>query len=453
MVYPAQHVSDLDLNSDQATSAAVLSAWVRDARRRTIQLVGDLNDQQLMVPKLATINPLLWEIGHAAWFQDHWVLQHAAGQEPIQADGEKLFDSIGIEHDVRWDLPLPPREFIFDYIQNVRDAVLDLLDTAELTDELRYFVKLSVFHEDMHTEAYTYTRQTLAYSEPKFDDEFSRSDESMQTNRRANAEAQGDVEFSGGEFLLGSDPDASFVFDNEKWVHPVSVQPFAMSRTTVSQHQFAEFVDDDGYRRPEFWSPEGWQWRQSKKAQHPVYWKRDNHGWLRRHFDQFLELEPHLPVIHVNWFEAEAYCCWANRRLPTEAEWEFAAAVPTGANKLKKQHYPWGESPPEAKSANLDWRAMGPVNVVAHAAGDSPLGCRQMIGNVWEWTASTFHPFPGFAVDAYEEYSRPCFGNCKVLRGGCWATRSRLIRNTWRNYYQPIRRDVFAGFRTCAPAT
>jgi iron(II)-dependent oxidoreductase len=463
-----QRVRDLVLTSDQATSAGVLSAWVRDARSRTMQLVSDLDDQQLMVPKLATINPLLWEIGHAAWFQEHWVLQHAAGQQPIHANGEQLFDSIGIEHEVRWNLPMPPRDYIFRYNQQVCDAVLELLNTAELTDRLRYFIKLSVFHEDMHTEAYTYTRQTLALPAPDFEGFICQPNDSE--GWTSEDETPRDVELSGGQFLLGATPGAAFVFDNEKWTHPVSVPPFAISRTAVSQQQFAAFVEDQGYFRRELWSDEGWQWRQTKKARHPVYWRRDGDGWLRRHFDQFLPLEPRLPVIHVNWFEAEAYCRWANRRLPTEAEWEFAAAASdpqsTGASAagktdliassndataIKKRHYPWGEKSPELRHANMNWQAMGPVDVAAHRAGDTPLGCRQMIGNVWEWTATTFNPFPGFVPDPYKEYSRPSFGNCKVLRGGCWATRSRLIRNTWRNYYQPIRRDVLAGFRTCAP--
>lgn len=441
-----QRVSDLVLTSDQATTAEVLSAWVREARNRTIQLVSDLDDQQLMVPKLATINPLLWEIGHAAWFQEHWVLQQAAGKQPIHANGEQLFDSIGIEHEVRWNLPMPPRDYIFHYNQQVCDAVLELLDTVELTDPLRYFIKLSVFHEDMHTEAYTYTRQTLAYPAPDFT---SRNGLPFESGNWTGDDATGDVEHSGGQFLLGATPDTSFVFDNEKWAHPVSVQPFAISRTAVSQQQFAAFVEDQGYFRRELWSDKGWQWRHSKNARHPVYWRREGDGWLRRHFDQFHPLEPRLPVIHVNWFEAEAYCRWAKRRLPTEAEWEFAAAA-SDATATKKRHYTWGELSPEPKHANMNWQAMGPVDVAAHPAGDSPDGCRQMIGNVWEWTATTFRPFPGFVPDPYEEYSRPSFDNCKVLRGGCWATRSRLIRNTWRNYYQPIRRDVLAGFRTCA---
>jgi gamma-glutamyl hercynylcysteine S-oxide synthase len=161
-------------------------------------------------------------------------------------------------------------------------------------------------------------------------------------------------------------------------------------------------------------------------------------------------LEPHRPAVHVNWYEAQAYCRWAGRRLPTEAEWEAAASGPTGRGG-RKRRFPWGDGGPTADRANLDGLALVCVGVAGHAAGDSPCGCRQLIGNVWEWTADDFGPYPGFVPDPYKEYSAPWFGDHKVLRGGCWATRGRLLRNTWRNFYRPERRDVFAGFRTCAP--
>jgi iron(II)-dependent oxidoreductase len=351
-----------------------------------------------------------------------------------------LFDSISIDHDVRWDLPLPSRELTVWYIERVRDAVLELLDRGPLNDELVYFVKLSVFHEDMHTEAFTYTRQTLSYPAPTFDAGSSGTIPTENAN-----DFEGDADLPASVIELGADRDAAFVFDNEKWAHAVQVPRFAIAKTAVTQTEFAAFIEDGGYRRPELWDKDGWNWRATTGAQHPVYWKLDGDIWLRRHFDQWRPLEPRLPVIHVNWYEAEAYCRWAGRRLPTEAEWELAAA-----GRTAKRHYPWGETPPAAEHANLDWQAMGTVDSAAHTAGDSLCGCRQLIGNVWEWTGSTFNPFPGFLVDPYKDYSRPCFGECKVLRGGCWATRSRLIRNTWRNFYQPDRRDVLAGFRTCA---
>ena len=168
-----------------------------------------------------------------------------------------------------------------------------------------------------------------------------------------------------------------------------------------------------------------------------------------------MRLEEHAPCSHVSWYEAEAWCNWADRRLPTEAEWEVAASAEpdptTGGLAGAKRRYPWGDAPPTAERANLDWRSMGCVDVSAHPEGDSAFGCRQMLGNVWEWTASDFYPYPGFVVDRpYMQYSAPWFGYHKVLRGGAWATRGRLVTNTYRNFYRPHRIDVLAGFRTCA---
>ena len=200
-------------------------------------------------------------------------------------------------------------------------------------------------------------------------------------------------------------------------------------------------------------SERGWDWRESVAAEHPVYWKREAAGrWLRRNFDHWVRLEPHRPVLHVNWWEAEAYCRSAGRRLPTETEWEVAASGEPGLDQELaegKRRFPWGPAAPGAPHANLGWRAMGAVDVNALPDGDSAFGCRQMMGNVWEWTASDFTPYPGFEMDPYREYSQPWFGTHKVLRGGAWPTQPRLLRNTWRNFYMPDRRDVWAGFRTC----
>ena len=161
-----------------------------------------------------------------------------------------------------------------------------------------------------------------------------------------------------------------------------------------------------------------------------------------------MPLEPWQPVVHVNWYEAEAFCRWAGRRLPTEAEWEMAATLEPATGR--KRRFPWGDAPPTPECANLDYRAGGTLDVRALPAGDSPVGCRQMIGNVWEWVADTFEPYPGFVCDPYREYSEPHFGGKNVLKGGCWTTRSRLIRATWRNFFKRHRRNIFAGFRTAA---
>lgn len=441
--------------SKESSTLTREAAWVLDARQRSLDLVADLDHQQLMGPRLPTVNPLLWEIGHVAWFQEQWVLRHVCKQKPVRNDADALYDSTAIAHDVRWDLPLPAIDATMSYVEEVRDRVLEALERSAPSRELTYFTMYSVFHEDMHTEAFTYTRQTLGFPAPRFPDfpEVS-EDGAIPEPSVAGGPLNGDAEIPGGWFVLGAQADEPFVFDNEKWAHPVQVKPFAIARAAVTQSQFAAFVEDLGYLREELWSEEGWRWRQSARAERPLYWKRDANGeWLRREFDHWEPLDPHRPVIHVCWYEAEAYSKWTGRRLPTEAEWEAAAAAQLDPGRGlfgEKRRFPWGAEPPAPGRANTDWRAGGCIDVGALRAGDTPSGCRQMIGNVWEWTSSPFLPYPGFTADPYKEYSEAWFKTRKVLRGGCWTTRARMIRNTWRNFYTPDRRDVLAGFRTCA---
>jgi iron(II)-dependent oxidoreductase len=425
--------------------SALLTDWIRDARQRTFDLVADLRGDQLLGPRLSIVNPFLWEIGHVAWFQERWVLRHGLGEAPLRADADALWDSSAVDHDTRWDLPLPSFEQTRAYLAAVRDRVMDRLGRPHPDPKLLYFALYTVFHEDMHDEAFTYTRQTLAYPPPVL---------AKAGNSTGGGPYPGDASVPGGTFQLGSTPGDGFVFDNEKWAHRVEVGPYRIARAPVTQSQFAAFTDDGGYHRRELWSDEGWRFRESAQAEQPVYWRRTPEGWERRDFDRWVALEPYRPVVHVNWYEADAYCRWAGRRLPTEMEWEAAASLEPSADGKgfapRKRSFPWGEQPPDSQRANLDAHAFGCLDVGALPAGDSAIGCRQMIGNVWEWTADAFQPYPGFVPDMYADYSQPWFRTHKVLRGGCWVTRARLLRNTWRNFYPPDRRDVWAGFRTCA---
>ncbi len=436
-------------------SVGQLTQDLHEARARLFELVADLDDEQMLGPRLAIVNPLRWEIAHVAHFQEFWLLRHLRGRDPVRPsshlDPDKLYDSARVAHNTRWDLPLPSKQETITYTQRILDRVIEEVGKSPAVDAMRfddrYFLQLVLLHEDMHCEAITYTRQTLGYSAPHINrsDDFSRD----VTTKVVTTIDPGDAFIPGGSFKLGSEPDAGFVFDNEQWAHDVTVAPFHISRTAVTRAEFAEFVNDGGYRRQELWCDAGWQWRERANAPHPIYWKPVGEGnWMQREFDRWLPLEPDLPVLHVNWFEADAFCRWARRRLPTEAEWEMAASGEPGS--MRKRRYSWGDEPPTPERANLDWRAGGPISVHALPSGDSAFGLRQMIGNTWEWTSTDFHPYPGFEPGPYKEYSAPWFGDHKVLRGGCWATRSRLIRNTYRNFYMLDRRDVWAGFRTCA---
>jgi iron(II)-dependent oxidoreductase len=431
-------------------SIASIELAMKDARQRTLELVDGLDDDQLIGPKLAIVNPMLWEIGHVAWFHEHFILQRGHGRAPISDRAQGIYDSIAITHEERWDLPLLSRADTLAYMAEVQDQLLERLCGQVATMDDSYLYQFTTFHEDMHDEAFTWSRQTLAYPTPSF---------ALATTpgRPADAEAgplKGDADVPGGTFLLGALGDAPFVFDNEKWCHPVAVEPFSIARAPVTNEAFAAFVDDGGYEREDLWTDNGWDWRVKANAHHPVYWRRDGAGgWSMRSFDEWHALPPHRPAIHVNWFEASAWCRWAGRRLPTEREWEVAAlGMPSrSGDRLgdNKRRYPWGNNVPEIGRCNLDGRSLGCVDVAALPETDSAFGCRQMLGNVWEWCADPFTPYPGFAADAYKEYSQTLFGHTRVLRGGGWATRSRMVTGLYRNFFGPERQDVFAGFRTC----
>lgn len=438
MVRPAQ----------SAPEREELATWVREARSRVLELVADLDEQQMVARLLPTINPLIWEIGHVAWFQEYFVLRQALGQPPLVPEADALWDSSAVPHDTRWFLRLPSRQDTVAYMQETADRVAEWILADEATDVLEHIARYAVHHEDWHTEALTYTRQTLGYRPPAI---FALAQPAGAA--RETGALPGDVQVPGGRFLLGALRSAPFVFDNEKWAHPVEIAPFRIARAPVTQSEYAAFVEDGGYRRRELWSADVWDWLQASAVEVPLYWRRGAGGWERRHFDRWVPLEPDRPMVHVSYLEADAFCRWAGRRLPTEAEWEAAAiGEPDRGGRLSpnRRRWPWGDAPLSPDRANTDWRLMDTADVAAFPEGDSAFGCRQMIGNVWEWTSSVFLPYPGFERDAYRQNSEPWFGDRRVLRGGAWASRGRLLRGTLRNYFTPERRDAYAGFRTVA---
>jgi gamma-glutamyl hercynylcysteine S-oxide synthase len=375
-----------------------------DAHRHTWSMLGDLAPEQWRVPYDPGINPPLWEYGHLAWFTEWWILREADNDtrgetlpvRPSILDGaDRWFNSGKVAHTDRWQLDLPSLSEIRGYTDTVLDRVRARLRAEDNTDAALYPYRLALFHEDMHGEALAYMRQTLDYT-PHADAELP-----------ALASERADVAVDGGTFTLGSPPDDGFVFDNEKWAHPVAIAPFRIDRQCVGNAAFAEFVEAGGYRDERWWSEAGREWLGATRIEHPVRWRRaaaTPGRWEQRWFGRWLPLAADRPVCHVNAFEAEAYCRWAGRRLPTEAEWEFAAV-----NGL----IAWGAT-------------------------------------VWEWLANPFVAYPGFAADRYLEYSAPWFHTHRCVRGGSFATRGRMHHPRYRNFYLPHRNDIFVGFRTCA---
>jgi iron(II)-dependent oxidoreductase len=431
-----------------AISTTKLIAMLQDARSRTYELVDDLDQQQLIGRKLSTVNPLQWEIGHVAYFYEYFILRQLYGQKSLlgNARADALYDSISVPHDARWELPLLSMTETKQYMQAVLNSLCERLTSQTASEQDSFIYQFGVFHEDMHTEAFLWGRQTLGYPTPAF-----ANSADVSAERKAGSYT-GFVKIPGGKFKLGAEPDSDFMFDNEKYAHEVQVQPFEIAKAAVTNQQFSEFISIGGYELDQYWCKEGLIWKQSNQARHPGYWIADGTDqWLMRRFDQTITLPEHEPVSHISWYEASAYCRWAGLRLPTELEWEVAALGEKsndGSLSTKKRRYPWGNTI-QPSFANLDGRATGCVDVAAFNQGDSAFGCRQMLGNVWEWTSDTFQHLPGFSADAYEDYSQPLFGTTKVLRGGAWTSRSRMVHGTYRNFFEPDRWDIFSGFRVC----
>jgi ergothioneine biosynthesis protein EgtB len=387
-------------------TAEELASALRDARDYTLALFDCFAaaglDDPVRVPPIAIVNPPLWELGHVAWFAEWYILREAESSAPSAAKrpslltrGDDWFNSNTVPHDARWTLGLPRGGALKTYCHEVLDRVLDKLLRVPNQDATLYPYRLALAHEDMHGEAFGYTMQTLGVKPP-----------AQFPQQRIPTWAQGEIRFAGGTIELGSKPDAGFVFDNEKWAHPCYVPSFSMDSTLVSNAQYGEFVDDGGYQDPRLWSMAGRDWLMRQERSAPRGWQRDGKHWSCDRFGQPTVLPPHEPVRHVSLFEAQAYCLWAGRRLPTESEWEYAAL--SGHPALR-----WGD--------------------------------------LWEWTCTPFEPYPGFSADAYREYSAPWFMTHQTLRGASFATPARLRSPKFRNFFLPERDDIFVGFRTCAP--
>ena len=425
-------------------------AHLAAARARTLELVEPLDDEQLTQQHSPLMSPIVWDLGHIANFEEQWSLRAVDPRAEVGDDArDRMYDAIRHPRATRNHLPLPGRREALAYLREVRRRTRHRLAQASVdpNDPLLadgFVYKMLAQHEAQHGETILQTVQLI--------------DELHYEPVRRREPPPGlvpmDVEsvvVPAGPFIMGTD-DREWAYDNERPAHRVDVPRFRIDVAPVTNGQFLGFMADDGYRRRELWSDAGWLWLMETRVAHAAQWLPNGNGtWYERAFGRVVPLAFDRPVIHVSWFEAEAYARWAGKRLPSEAEWEKAAAWDLETRVARR--FPWGDNPPGEDHANLDQRTCGPAPVGAYPRGRSFFGCHQMMGDVWEWTASDFAPYRGFEAFPYPEYSEVHFGRgYKVLRGGSWATRPIAVRNTFRNWDLPQRRQIFAGFRCAADA-
>ena len=377
----------------------------------TLTLIEPLDEEQLNRVYSPILSPLIWDLGHIGNFEELWLVQAIGGREPLRDELGQFYDAIENPRKIRGELPILRADEVRPYMEQVRARTLEVLEEVELDDTddplLRdgFVYGMLLAHEYQHNETMLQLLQLVDDYEPV------RTDPGPASEPVADGPEM--VSVAGGEHEVGA-PARGFAYDNERPRHTVELAPFEIDRTPVSNGAWIEYLDDTG-------------------AEPPMYWERDGEGgWVRAAVGRREPVDPKLPVIHVSWNEADAFAKWAGKRLPTELEWEAAAA---GADRDR---------------ANLDLLAFGCAPAGAYADAAADCGAVQMLGDVWEWTSSDFTAYDGFEAFPYPEYSEVFFGDTyKVLRGGAWATRRSVIRDSFRNWDLPERRQIFAGVR-CA---
>lgn len=392
--------------------AAALADALRASRCDTLATFSSYEQAlpDLTVPRQRELNPPLWELGHIGWFQEFWlarnpVRRQGAAADPdrprqpaLQTDADALYDSSQVPHDTRWTLPLPDAERTRAALARQLDGTLALLregDGKDDDDAALYFFRLALLHEDMHHEAALYMARALGIA---IDD--------VRWQAAGLPEPSPPLVLDAGTWTLGSGSVPGFAFDNELHALAVALPSTAIDARVVRWAAFLPFVHAGGYADERWWSASGWQWRSSQSANAPRYLRRDGDAWQQWQRGRWQALNLAEAAVHLTLHEAEAWCRWAGRRLPSEAEWERAALSLPAA-------FRWGE--------------------------------------VWEWTASPFQPFPGFEPHPYRDYSAPWFDGRPVLRGASCLTQPRMRHPRYRNFFLAHRNDVPAGFRSCAP--
>ncbi|MDX2682932.1 ergothioneine biosynthesis protein EgtB [Streptomyces soliscabiei] len=430
---------------DAETLRARVLASLTTARERTTLLTSCVEEPDLTAQHSPLMSPLVWDLAHIGNQEELWLLRAVAGREAMRPEIDGLYDAFEHSRAERPSLPLLPPAEARRYAAEVRGRVMDVLESADFQGtrltEAGFAFGMIAQHEQQHDETMLITHQlrtgpqALTAPDPDPVPLFTGPSE---------------VLVPGGPFTMGTSGEP-WALDNERPAHQREVAAFHIDTTPVTNAAYQAFIEDGGYDEECWWTKEGWAHIRGHGIHAPLFWRRDGGQWLRRRFGVTEVVPPDEPVLHVCWYEADAYARWAGRRLPTEPEWEKAARFdPVTGGSMR---YPWGDADPGPEHANLGQRHLRPAPAGSYPAGESPLGIRQLIGDVWEWTADDFLPYPGFRMFPYKEYSEVFFGpEYKVLRGGSFAVDPVACRGTFRNWDYPIRRQIFSGFRTARSA-
>ncbi|WP_435972867.1 ergothioneine biosynthesis protein EgtB [Streptomyces sp. Qhu_M48] len=415
------------------------------ARDRTALLTSCVEDGELTAQHSPLMSPLVWDLAHIGNQEEQWLWRAVAGQEALRPEIDSLYDAFEHSRASRPSLPLLAPGEARAYAADVRLRVLDVLESARFEGrpllDAAFAFGMIAQHEQQHDETMLITHQLrrgpVALTAPP-------------PPAPRTGPLPADVLVPGGPFTMGTS-DEPWALDNERPAHPRTVPAFRIDTTPVTNGAYLAFMAEGGYTDRRWWRPEGWAQIREHGIAAPLFWRRDGAQWLRRRFGVTEPVPEDEPVVHVSWYEADAYARWAGRRLPTEAEWEKAARYDPVSGRSRR--YPWGDADPGPAHANLSQRHLRPAAAGSYPEGASPLGVRQLIGDVWEWTASDFLPYPGFTAFPYKEYSEVFFGpEHKVLRGGSFAVDAVACRGTFRNWDLPVRRQIFSGFRTARDA-
>ena len=417
------------------------------ARADTLRLFDMAGEEHLHRSPGFGFRPIIWHLAHIGVFEAYWLIQKMQGRPAPDELYERIFDPISTPREESKNLPT--RREMETYLKNVRARVLGYLkevrfDEAEPLLRDAYIFQLVLEHEYQHQETLAYLLHLL---EPALKSRSADEDERHDVSH-AIAPARGMALVEAGPFEMGAVWN-SFAYDNELPVQTVNLPAFKIDKLLTTNEEYAEFIKEGGYERREFWSAEGWKWREKENWKSPLYWKRSAQEWrVQTLFDEGLWLPAH-PVTGISFYEAEAYARFMKKRLPTEAEWEKAASWDAGKNH--KNRFAWGDESPTDELCNFHERFGGTTPVGSLPKGASSYGCLDMTGNVWEWTGDSFAGYPGFKYFPYPEYSEVWFdGDHRVLKGGSWATRAPLLRTSFRNFFRRHFRIAFAGIRLAA---